>query len=187
MYASRCSAGLSLGEIVVAAPPDSPGGGHAMRLRILICLLGLALAFSVAAERWPFSEDNSDPWPRSHGLVVNFVGYSNADAIIHVKNLSNGRVHLEPWVQIDYADGHADARRLSNTNLPSGGTLSLSFAAPTNRVVWKAGVLGCRPWARGLEQRLNSTWFFRRHPLGLSYRCGWTTWQNGHDGGYSLH
>jgi len=149
-----------------------------MRLRTLICLLGMALALRVAVEHWPFIEDNSDPWSRSHGLVVNFAGYSNADAIIHVKNLSNGRMHLEPWVQIDYPDGRADAHRFSNTNLPPGGTLSLSFAAPTNRVAWKAGVLGYRPWARSLEQSLNSTWLFQRHPLNPSYSCGWTTWQN---------
>jgi hypothetical protein len=153
-------------------------GKCAMRLRVLICLLGAVVIVSVAADYWPFVEDSSDPWPRSHGLIVDFVGYSGTNAIIQVKNPSSGKVQLESWVQIDYADAHAEAHRFTTTNLPSRGTLAMWFPAPTNHVAWKAAIFGYRPRERGLKQYLNSTAVFRRHPLDLSYRYGWTRWQN---------
>jgi hypothetical protein len=149
-----------------------------MRLRVLTCLLVTVLIVSAAADYWPFPEDNSDPCPRSHGLIVDFVGYSGTNATIQVKNPSSGRVQLEPWVQIEYADGNAQAFRFGNTTVPSHGTLAICIQAPTNRVPWKAGLLGCGPWERGFKQCLNSTPMFRKNPLELYYRCGWTTWQN---------
>jgi hypothetical protein len=150
-----------------------------MRVRILISLLGAIVIALVVAESWPFTEDSSDPWPRSQGLVVDFAEYSETNAMITVKNLSRGRVQLEPWVQVDYLDGHAEAFRFANTNLPSRGALAISIPAPTNHIAWKAGVVGHRPWERGFDRLLNSTELLRRLRLD-PVRCGWTQWQNPH-------
>ena len=120
--------------------------------------------------------------PQSRSLKVSFLGYTNGNAFIQIKNRTSHTVHL--WTIGVYsrdpehvAGWHLSSYDITNgSRLSAGATIVTDFPAPTNHVLWRAAVGGVDQRELNIKRALKDTWLFRPYLFVVHPRYAQTDW-----------
>jgi hypothetical protein len=146
-----------------------------MRLRILlVALLMLSIAFGLLnfdiLMDYFTEQSTTTPRPRSKALAVLFLGCTNGNACIEVRNQTHSKVWFcSAEVEVRTNQYDSDYRveggyTLTNlTALFPGDCFRGCFPAPTNHQTWRVVVPGCGSWDIGLAKLIRSSGWLSKH------------------------
>jgi hypothetical protein len=119
-----------------------------MRLRMLLLTLLTVLISTGLVNSWPWGAPvcghSKRPGGRSHALAISYLGWTNGNAVLEVKNLAARTTFLSDYVIIEYrnpvdASDYITGEYLPiNNTLPPGGACKVSFIVDNNRLHWRA-------------------------------------------------
>ncbi len=150
-----------------------------MRLRrLLITTLVGVILLTAAASYWPLG-GTAERSRQSRMLELRFLGYTNGNAIVQIKNRASQGVWLHPHVYIYSRDPFRIVYNYEITNaqpLAGRATQIAAFPAPTDLPHWRAEVGGVGMHEVKINNALSRTWPFKLHPWANYVRYAQTDW-----------
>jgi len=149
-----------------------------MRLRVLLATLVGVTLLTAAVSYWPFGE-GAERSRQSRMLELSFLGCTNGNAIVQIKNRSSQGVWLHERVYIYSRDPLLIVNTYDITNaqpLAGRATQIAAFPAPTDLPHWRAEVGGVGMHEIYINYVLSRTWPFKVHPRANYVRYAQTDW-----------